>query len=72
MKITLRTAYNYEQVIERETPCTAEELVRELKGDFPYQILLCRKDGRPESLKTLLDHDCTVDLSGHHPAVKQR
>lgn len=62
MKITLRTAYNYEKVIERETPCTAEELVRELKGDFPYQILLCRKDGRPESLKILLDHDCTVDL----------
>ena len=62
MKITLHAANNFDKVIERETPCSIEEIVNSLQGEFPYEILLCRIDGRPAPLNTVPDHDCTVDL----------
>ena len=62
MKITLHAANNFEKVIEQQTPCSIEEIVNGLQGEFPYEILLCRIDGRPASLNTVPDHDCTVDL----------
>ena len=62
MKITISTMDRKDQVIECNSGITAERIADDLQKDLPYQILMCRMNGRDERLTAVLDADCHLEL----------
>ncbi len=62
MKILLRTPEGREITIERDTPCTVEELISPMQDSFSYEILSCVVDYHRQGLEWVIDKDCLIDL----------
>ena len=62
MKIKISVLDHKDKVVECKKGTTAEMIADDMQKKLPYQILMCRIDGKDARLTSVLEHDCHLEL----------